>query len=130
MYTAPSSSVCGVSLQANGKEYLITGGSPTPTLGPHPLSSKSDPSRVPLPPPAGRLKADGTLHVTLCDFIELWEATSATQKKSLTQRYEMGCECKVRRRRTRFSPLRDCWGAFTDGFPRFLRSLPAPPSPA
>lgn len=27
IYTAPTSAVCGVSLQANGKEYLITGGS-------------------------------------------------------------------------------------------------------
>lgn len=43
----------------------------------------------------GKLEADGTMHVTLCDFIESWEAMSATQKKSLTQRYEMGCDCKV-----------------------------------
>ncbi|CAG00218.1 unnamed protein product [Tetraodon nigroviridis] len=69
IYTPPSSAMCGVSLQANGKEYLIT----------------------------GKLNADGTLHVTLCDFIELWESTSATQKKSLTQRYEMGCDCKITR---------------------------------
>lgn len=27
VYTPPTSAVCGVSLQANGKEYLITGGS-------------------------------------------------------------------------------------------------------
>lgn len=47
------------------------------------------------PPAAGKLETDGTVHVTLCDFIEPWEATSATQKKSLTQRYEMGCGCKV-----------------------------------
>lgn len=67
IYTAPTSSLCGVSLQANGEEYLIT----------------------------GRLRADGTLHVTLCDFIQLWETTSATQKKGLTERYEMGCECKI-----------------------------------
>ena len=45
--------------------------------------------------PAGKLETDGTMHVTLCDFIESWEALSATQKKSLTQRYEMGCDCKV-----------------------------------
>lgn len=36
------------------------------------------------------------MHVTLCDFIEPWESTSATQKKSLTQRYSMGCDCKVK----------------------------------
>lgn len=44
---------------------------------------------------AGKLETDGTMHVTLCDFIESWEAMSATQKKSLTQRYESGCKCKV-----------------------------------
>lgn len=95
IYTAPTSAVCGVSLQANGKEYLITGESaprsspPLATLLPSPLRIS--------PPAAGKLKADGTMHVTLCDFIELWESTTATQKKSLTQRYEMGCDCKVER---------------------------------
>lgn len=69
IYTAPSSAVCGVTLETNGKEYLIT----------------------------GKLESDGTVHITLCDFIESWEATSATQKKSLTQRYEMGCDCKITR---------------------------------
>lgn len=96
IYTAPSSAVCGVSLQANGKEYLITGGSPPlprPLLSHPPLTSE--------PSCPGKLKADGTLHVTLCDFIELWESTSATQKKSLTQRYQMGCGCKVERRKRR-----------------------------
>lgn len=46
------------------------------------------------------------MHVTLCDFIELWESTTATQKKSLTQRYEMGCDCKVGRRTGRWFPPR------------------------
>uniref|UniRef100_UPI0037E7FE85 metalloproteinase inhibitor 2b isoform X1 n=1 Tax=Semicossyphus pulcher TaxID=241346 RepID=UPI0037E7FE85 len=69
IYTAPSSAVCGVSLETNGMEYLIT----------------------------GKLETDGTMHVTLCDFIEQWEALSDTQKKSLTQRYEMGCDCKITR---------------------------------
>uniref|UniRef100_A0A8C2ZSW5 Metalloproteinase inhibitor 2 n=1 Tax=Cyclopterus lumpus TaxID=8103 RepID=A0A8C2ZSW5_CYCLU len=61
IYTAPTSAVCGVSLEHNGKEYLIT----------------------------------DAHH--LCDFLEPWETLSATQKKSLTQRYEMGCECKITR---------------------------------
>lgn len=70
IFTAPSSAVCGVTLETNGKkEYLFT----------------------------GKLETDGTMHVTLCDFIESWEAMSATQKKSLTQRYEMGCDCKITR---------------------------------
>uniref|UniRef100_A0A4W5LSY4 Metalloproteinase inhibitor 2 n=1 Tax=Hucho hucho TaxID=62062 RepID=A0A4W5LSY4_9TELE len=68
IFTAPSSAVCGVTLETNGnKEYLFT----------------------------GKLETDGTMHVTLCDFIESWEAMSPTQKKSLTQRYESGCKCKI-----------------------------------
>lgn len=43
IYTAPSSAVCGVSLEATGKEYLITGGSsphapvltPSSAVSPH-----------------------------------------------------------------------------------------------
>lgn len=69
IYTASSSTVCGVTLETNGNEYLIT----------------------------GRLEADGKMHVTLCQFIEPWDALSPTQRKSLTQRYEMGCECKITR---------------------------------
>ncbi|KAM8843842.1 metalloproteinase inhibitor 2b [Spinachia spinachia] len=69
MYTPPISAVCGVTLEHDGKEYLIT----------------------------GKLETDGTMHITLCDFIQPWEALSATQKKSLTQRYEMGCDCKITR---------------------------------
>ncbi|XP_061567710.1 metalloproteinase inhibitor 2b [Cololabis saira] len=70
VYTAPSSAVCGVTLDYNGrKEYLI----------------------------AGKIEADGTMHITLCDFIEQWEVLSATQKKSLTLRYENGCDCKITR---------------------------------
>lgn len=68
IYTAPSSAMCGVSLETNGrKEYLIT----------------------------GKLEADGTMHVTLCDLIEPWEAMSVTQKMGLTERYQMGCECRI-----------------------------------
>nr|XP_006635475.1 PREDICTED: metalloproteinase inhibitor 2 [Lepisosteus oculatus] len=67
VFTAPSSAVCGVTLETNGKkEYLIS----------------------------GKAEADGKMHVTLCDFIVPWESMSATQKKSLNQRYQMGCECK------------------------------------
>lgn len=69
IYTAPTSAVCGVTLETNSQEYLI----------------------------AGRLETDGTMHITLCDFIEPWDNLSATQKKSLAQRYEMGCDCKITR---------------------------------
>lgn len=70
IYTAPTSAMCGVTLDTNGKkEYLIT----------------------------GKLESDGTMHVTLCDFMEPWEELSVTQKKNLIQRYETGCECKITR---------------------------------
>jgi len=67
IYTAPTSAVCGVTLDTSSKEYLIS----------------------------GKLESDGTMHVTLCDFIESWDNLSPTQKKSLPQRYEMGCDCKI-----------------------------------
>ncbi|XP_036407822.1 metalloproteinase inhibitor 2-like [Megalops cyprinoides] len=70
VFTAPSSAVCGVTLDTNGKkEYLI----------------------------AGKAESNGKMHVTLCDFIVPWDTMSPTQKKSLSQRYEMGCECKITR---------------------------------
>ncbi|KAK6478241.1 metalloproteinase inhibitor 2-like [Huso huso] len=70
VFTAPSSAVCGVTLETNGKkEYLIS----------------------------GKAEGDEKMHVTLCDFIIPWDSLSATQKKSLNQRYEMGCECKISR---------------------------------
>lgn len=40
------------------------------------------------------------MHVTLCDYIMPWDTLSNTQKKGLSQRYQMGCECKVSPRRT------------------------------
>ncbi|VFV37510.1 metalloproteinase inhibitor 2 [Lynx pardinus] len=70
IYTAPSSAVCGVSLDIGGKkEYLI----------------------------AGKAEGNGKLHITLCDFIVPWDTLSTTQKKSLNHRYQMGCECKITR---------------------------------
>ncbi|KAG9334547.1 hypothetical protein JZ751_007483 [Albula glossodonta] len=44
-----------------------------------------------------KAEASGKMHVTLCDFIVPWETMSPTQKKSLSQRYQMGCECKITR---------------------------------
>lgn len=43
----------------------------------------------------GKEEGGGRVHVTLCDYIMPWEALSAAQKKGLSQRYQMGCECKV-----------------------------------
>lgn len=44
----------------------------------------------------GKAEAGGRMHVTLCDYIMPWDSLSNTQKKGLSQRYQMGCECKVR----------------------------------
>lgn len=44
---------------------------------------------------SGKSEGNGRMHITLCDFIVPWDSLSATQKKSLNQRYQMGCECKV-----------------------------------
>lgn len=52
-----------------------------------------DDSQSPLS--AGRLNTDGTVHVIMCDFIQSWEALSDTQMRSLTLRYQSGCDCKV-----------------------------------
>lgn len=46
--------------------------------------------------PTGKEEAGGRMHVTLCDYIMPWESLSNAQKKGLSQRYQMGCECKVR----------------------------------
>ncbi|KAM9215833.1 ubiquitin carboxyl-terminal hydrolase 36-like [Leptosomus discolor] len=44
----------------------------------------------------------------LCDLVSTWDSLSLTQKKSLNQRYKMGCECKPRRKRGfALSPHRD-----------------------
>ncbi|NP_001279470.1 metalloproteinase inhibitor 2 precursor [Callorhinchus milii] len=68
IFTAPSSAICGVTLETSGrKEYLI----------------------------AGKLERDGKMYITLCDFIVQWDMLTATQKKSLNQRYQMGCDCKI-----------------------------------
>ncbi|XP_060700844.1 metalloproteinase inhibitor 2a [Hemiscyllium ocellatum] len=70
IFTATSSAVCGVTLETNGKkEYLIT----------------------------GKLGEDGKMLITLCDFIKQWDMLTPTQKKSLNQRYQMGCDCKITR---------------------------------
>ncbi|XP_062331384.1 metalloproteinase inhibitor 2a [Osmerus eperlanus] len=72
VFTAPVSAICGVTLDTSGKkEYLIS----------------------------GKAEAGGSVHVTLCDYIMPWDTMSPAQKKSLSQRYQMGCDCKVGRER-------------------------------
>ncbi|XP_052375591.1 metalloproteinase inhibitor 2-like isoform X2 [Oncorhynchus keta] len=65
IFTAPSPAACGVTLDLN-KEYLFTGNLET-----------------------------GRMSVTLCGYNLPWEDLSAAQKKSLTHRYQSGCDCKI-----------------------------------
>lgn len=65
IFTAPSSAICGVTLEK--KEYLIT----------------------------GKLDEEGKMLVTLCDFISPWDQLTPMQKKSLNQRYQTECDCKI-----------------------------------
>ncbi|XP_041719694.1 metalloproteinase inhibitor 2-like [Coregonus clupeaformis] len=66
IFTSSSSASCGVTLETN-KEYLIT----------------------------GRLNTAGRMHIITCNFIQYWEDLGGTQKKSLTRRYQSGCDCTI-----------------------------------
>ncbi|KAK6312362.1 hypothetical protein J4Q44_G00180260 [Coregonus suidteri] len=66
IFTSSSSASCGVTLETN-KEYLIT----------------------------GQLNTAGRMHIITCNFIQYWEDLSGTQKKSLTRRYQSGCDCTI-----------------------------------
>lgn len=44
---------------------------------------------------SGKSEGNGKMHITLCDLVSTWDSLTPTQKKSLNQRYQMGCECKV-----------------------------------
>ncbi|XP_057673633.1 metalloproteinase inhibitor 2-like [Corythoichthys intestinalis] len=63
--TVSSAVFCGVNL-IKDKEYLIMTGPPL----------------------------DGTLHINSCQFSQLWETLSNTQK-NLLQHYGRGCDCKI-----------------------------------
>lgn len=95
----------------------------------------------------GRLSSDGKMHITLCHFIKSWEDLTETQEKSLTQHYEMGCDCKVDTLRDILTVKADLtrnWKRLNNLLKKhllfssvssaplswsFLRSLAAPPSP-
>lgn len=109
IYTAPSTAVCGQPLDTGGKkEYLIagrcwagTGGSwggedPRPRAPGAAVGSRGavgDGLSGSVSP--GKSEGNGKMHITLCDLVATWDSLSPTQKKSLNQRYQMGCECKV-----------------------------------
>ncbi|XP_060094280.1 metalloproteinase inhibitor 4 [Heteronotia binoei] len=68
VYTPFDSSLCGVKLEANNKkQYLLT----------------------------GQILNDGKVLIHLCNYIEPWDDLTLSQKKSLNQRYQMGCGCKI-----------------------------------
>lgn len=52
----------------------------------------------------GKSEGNGKMHITLCDLVSTWDSLSPTQKKSLNQRYQMGCECKVSSRAVSCAP--------------------------
>ncbi|XP_014038928.1 metalloproteinase inhibitor 2 [Salmo salar] len=66
IFTSSSSASCGVTLELT-KEYLFT----------------------------GRMNTDGRMRIVMCDFIQYWEDLNHTQRKSLTQRYQSGCDCTI-----------------------------------
>uniref|UniRef100_A0A9J7ZPC1 Metalloproteinase inhibitor 3 n=1 Tax=Cyprinus carpio carpio TaxID=630221 RepID=A0A9J7ZPC1_CYPCA len=67
IYTHDSESMCGVKLDINKYQYLITG-------------------RV----------HDGKLYTGLCNFIERWERLTLAQKKGINHRYQLGCNCRIK----------------------------------
>ncbi|MEE6477874.1 hypothetical protein FKM82_011658 [Ascaphus truei] len=67
IYTEASESLCGVKLEVNKYQYLITG-------------------RV----------YEGKVYTGLCNFIEKWEKLTLAQRKGLNHRYHLGCNCKIK----------------------------------
>ncbi|MGH0119439.1 UNVERIFIED_CONTAM: hypothetical protein FKN15_024182 [Acipenser sinensis] len=104
VFTAPSSAVCGVTLETNGKKEYLISGRVTGQYCPGACGLACKLPRAALSSDAialrwlhSKAEGDEKMHVTLCDFIIPWESLSATQKKSLNQRYQMGCKCKISR---------------------------------
>lgn len=52
----------------------------------------------------GKSEGNGKMHITLCDLVSTWDSLTPTQKKSLNQRYQMGCECKVSNQAASYMP--------------------------
>ncbi|KAJ8361079.1 hypothetical protein SKAU_G00176040 [Synaphobranchus kaupii] len=68
VYTPVYSSLCGVPLDSSNKvQYLLSGG----------------------------MWNDGKLSIGLCDYIKPWDDLSATEKRNLNYRYQMGCNCRI-----------------------------------
>ncbi|XP_067855749.1 metalloproteinase inhibitor 3 [Heptranchias perlo] len=67
IYTEAAESLCGVRLEVNKFQYLITG-------------------RV----------YDGKVYTGVCNFIVPWERLTLSQRKGLNHRYQFGCNCKIK----------------------------------
>ncbi|TRY82717.1 hypothetical protein DNTS_018777 [Danionella cerebrum] len=67
IYTYESESMCGIKLEINKYQYLISG-------------------RV----------HDGKLYTGLCSFTRRWEQLTLAQKKGFNHRYQLGCSCKIK----------------------------------
>ncbi|KAM6304132.1 metalloproteinase inhibitor 3 [Podargus strigoides] len=67
IYTEASESLCGVKLEVNKYQYLITG-------------------RV----------YEGKVYTGLCNWYEKWDRLTLSQRKGLNHRYHLGCGCKIR----------------------------------
>uniref|UniRef100_A0A8D0R8G5 Metalloproteinase inhibitor 3 n=1 Tax=Sus scrofa TaxID=9823 RepID=A0A8D0R8G5_PIG len=66
IHTEASESLCGLKLEVNKYQYLLTG-------------------RV----------YDGKMYTGLCNFVERWDQLTLSQRKGLNYRYHLGCNCKV-----------------------------------
>nr|XP_056703552.1 metalloproteinase inhibitor 3 [Euleptes europaea] len=67
IYTEASESLCGVKLEVNKYQYMITG-------------------RV----------YDGKVYTGLCNLNEKWDQLTLAQRKGLNHRYNQGCGCKIK----------------------------------
>ncbi|XP_037544316.1 metalloproteinase inhibitor 2-like [Nematolebias whitei] len=65
VYTSSSSATCGATLDTGDKLYLIT----------------------------GKLEDDGTVQISRCNFIELYDDLNIAQRLKLFQCYTGGCGC-------------------------------------
>ncbi|XP_061430518.1 metalloproteinase inhibitor 3-like [Lethenteron reissneri] len=67
LYTPTMDGLCAPSLDLSKTQYVIT----------------------------GKIR-DGRVSVSGCDYVQPWEGLTLSQKKSLSYRYRMGCDCKIR----------------------------------
>lgn len=67
IHTEASESLCGVKLEVNKYQYLLTG-------------------RI----------YEGKVYIGLCNFVERWDQLTISQRKGLNYRYHLGCNCKIK----------------------------------